>query len=312
MLLPSWLQKEYHQLVALKQAQALSHAILIIGPQGAGQEKLSEQLSIDLMCERSSSACGVCHSCELMKANTHPDFYCVDGRNDSIKVDQIRTLSKQVSQKSQVGSTKVLHMMHVQNMNVNASNALLKILEEPPSGTFFLLTAFQAASLLPTIRSRCLLVNLPTPTLQEVSQWLAERYPDKNLTSLFWLSQQAYELAELTDSGKDAFYFDFPASLQACIDSPSALVSLLKGVDTKNVLSYIKATQALCHQSVLFSVSCDRREEHAALYEKMITRFGVHKLLSTYESLQLLKDSLGRTNLNAPMQFKHQINKWFS
>lgn len=312
MSLPSWLQKEYYQLVALKQAQALSHAILIIGPQGAGQEALSAQFSIDLMCERSSSACGVCHSCELMKANTHPDFYCVDGRDDSIKVDQIRILSKQVSQKPQVGSTKVLHMIHVQNMNMNASNALLKILEEPPAETFFLLTAFQAASLLPTIRSRCLLVNLPTPNLLDVRQWLDEHYSDRNLTSLFWLSQQAYELAELADSGKDAFYFDFPASLQACIDSPSALVALLKGVDSKNVLHYIKAMQALCHQSVRFSVSYDRDDDNASLYESMIARFGVHKLLSTYESLQLLKDSLGRTNLNAPMQFKHQINKWFS
>ena len=312
MSLPAWLQKEYQQLLSLKESRALSHAILIIGPEGVGQEVLSSQFAIDLMCERSSNACGVCHSCELMKANTHPDFYVIDGRIESIKVDQIRTLSKKVSQKSQVGKTKVLHMMHVQNMNANASNALLKILEEPPSGTFFLLTAFQAASLLPTIRSRCLLVNVPTPNQLEVREWLELRYPEKRLDTLFWLTQQAYELAELADSGKDRFYFDFPDAFQSGMQSQSELAIFLNAVDNKNVLNYLKAVQALCHQALIFSVSNDRSAMHASLYEKMILRFGVHKLLSSYESLQALKDSLGRTNLNAPMQFKSQINKWFN
>jgi len=312
MSLPSWLEDEYRQIVALKQNQLLSHALLIIGPQGAGQEALSSLLSIDLMCERSSPACGACHSCELMMANTHPDYYVVDGRTESIKVDQIRTLSKQVSQKAQVGKTKVLHLMHVQNMNMNASNALLKILEEPPQGTYFLLTAFQAASLLPTIKSRCLLVNVPTPNENDVYQWLSNNYPDKNLESLFWLTKQPYELAQLSDSGKDVFYLEFPNKLELCIDSPSNVTSFLKGIDSKNVLDYIKATQALCHQSLLLSVSHTHPVEYLSLCEKMLARLGVHKMLALYESLQQLKENVGRTNLNALMQFKYEINKWFS
>ncbi|MFT2112408.1 DNA polymerase III subunit delta' [Marinomonas sp. 2405UD68-3] len=312
MSLPIWLEDEYRQIVALKQSQSLSHALLIIGPQGVGQEVLSNLLSMDLMCERSSSACGVCHSCELMKANTHPDYYLVDGRKDSIKVDQIRTLSKQVSKKAQVGKTKVLHLMHVQSMNMNASNALLKILEEPPQGTYFLLTAFQAASLLPTIKSRCLLINVPTPNENDVRQWLADNYSDKNLDALFWLTTQPYELAQLSDSGKDVFYLEFPDRLELCIDLSSNVTSFLKGLDSKNVLDYIKATQALCHQSVLFSVSHTGVIEHLSLYEKMLSRFGVHKMLTLYTSLQQLKENVGRTNLNALMQFKYEINKWFS
>ncbi len=312
MSLPIWLQDEYQKIVSLKQNQALSHALLIIGPQGAGQEVLAASLSMDLMCERSSPACGVCHSCELMKANTHPDYYCVDGQESSIKVDQIRTLSKQVSQKAQIGQTKVLHLIHSQNMNLNASNALLKILEEPPQGTYFLLTAFQAASLLPTIKSRCLLVNVPTPNMGEVQQWLATNYPNKNLESLFWLTKQPYELAYLSDSGKDAFYLEYPNKLEECIDSFSNLPAFLKSVDSKNILDFIKATQALCHQGLIFSASNEVVEEHRILCEKMLAQFGVHKLLSLYQSLQQLKEKTGLTNLNAPMQFKYEMNKWFN
>jgi len=112
-----------------------------------------------------------------MRADTHPDFRVLDGEASTIKVDQVRLLVKQINQKPQIGQNKVVLITHAQAMNINAANAVLKALEEPAPRTYFVLTSSQSTSLLPTIRSRCLLVSVPTPTVDDVKQWLLQ-FPD--------------------------------------------------------------------------------------------------------------------------------------
>jgi DNA polymerase-3 subunit delta' len=99
-----------------------------------------------------------------------------------IKIEQVRGLTGFIAMTSHHGGAKVVLIHPAETLNVNAANALLKNLEEPPPGTYFLLVAHRWHQLLPTIRSRCERVMLPAPDLETARRWLAQqRVPDADL-----------------------------------------------------------------------------------------------------------------------------------
>ena len=99
--------------------------------------------------------CGRCNPCVKIMAGTHPDVIVVQPEGDVIKIAQVRELSQRLTFKPHEAKSRVVVISDAQAMNVEASNALLKALEEPPPQTYFILTAGQMADLLPTVVSRC-------------------------------------------------------------------------------------------------------------------------------------------------------------
>ncbi|WKE67384.1 DNA polymerase III subunit delta' [Gallaecimonas kandeliae] len=154
------------------QAQGrLAHAYLLTGPAGVGKGLLADALAQRLLCSN-GIACGQCHGCHLFRAGTHPDLHRVEPDNGSIKVDAIRALMGPVYGAPLLGGAKVVIMNEADSLNLNAANALLKSLEEPPAGTFWLLASSRPGQLLPTILSRCQQLHLPAPLEAEALAWL--------------------------------------------------------------------------------------------------------------------------------------------
>jgi DNA polymerase-3 subunit delta' len=265
----------------------------------------------DLMCERDqAAACGTCHSCQLMHADTHPDFRVLDGEASTIKVDQVRLLVRQISQKPQVGQNKVVLITHAQAMNINAANAVLKALEEPADRTFFVLTSSQSTSLLPTIRSRCLLVNVPTPSMNEVRSWLLQQPDGESLSSLFWLTTQPFRLLAIQQQGKTQLYADLPDQLAAMLRGTTPVGVVLKGLDSSNIEDYCNGLAAILHQCICHSTGASIDEALQTIYDTLIARLGIQTLMLRYQSLQKLKSDLQKTNLNPIMQLTHELNQW--
>ena len=306
-----WLIPCLRQVQVLKQTNRLSHALLITGADGVGQEQLAREMVKDLMCERDqAAACGQCHSCQLMNADTHPDFRVLEGEASSIKVDQVRLLVRQINQKPQVGQNKVVLITHAQAMNINAANAVLKALEEPAPRTYFVLTSSQSTSLLPTIRSRCLLVSVPTPTVDDVKQWLLS-FPDHQaLSSLFWLTTQPFRLLSIQQQGKTKLYAGLPEQLNAMLQGTAAVSDVLKGADSNNIEDYCNGLAAILHQCICHSTGARLDDALHAIYLTLITRLGVQSLMLRYQALQKLKSDLKKTNLNPIMQLTHELNQW--
>ncbi|QUX95956.1 DNA polymerase III subunit delta' [Marinomonas sp. CT5] len=306
-----WLHPCLQQVQALKQAKALSHALLITGADGVGQEELAREMVKDLMCESDqAAACGVCHSCQLMRADTHPDFRVLDGETSSIKVDQIRLLVRQISQKPQVGQNKVVLITHAQAMNINAANAVLKALEEPADRTYFVLTSSQSTSLLPTIRSRCLLVNVPTPSIEQVKQWLTEDSEGEVLSGLFWLTTEPFRLRSIQQQGKIQLYADLPDQLSLMLQGSISVNVFLKGLDNSNVEDYCNGLAAILHQCICHSTGAPIDEALQDVYDRLIVRLGIQAMMTRYQTIQNLKSDLQKTNLNPIMQLTHELNQW--
>ncbi|MCU1716629.1 DNA polymerase III subunit delta' [Pseudomonas sp. 5P_3.1_Bac2] len=158
-----------------------AHAYLLHGPAGIGKRALAERLMALLLCQRPQglAACGECKSCHLLAAGSHPDNYVLEPEeaDKAIRVDQVRDLVSFVVQTAQLAGRKVVLIEPVEAMNINASNALLKSLEEPSGNTVLLLISHQPSRLLPTVKSRCVQQACPLPSAADSLAWLRQTLP---------------------------------------------------------------------------------------------------------------------------------------
>lgn len=188
----SWQKTQWNNVMQRK--NTLPHAILLRGRSGIGKHDFALNLSHALLCQQageSQLACGTCPSCQWLKEGGHPDFKWVTpednstnestgkkktGKKSQISVAQIRQLYDYLSLSThQVSGHRVILISPAETLNLASANALLKMLEEPPANTLFLLVASQPQRLLPTIISRCQVLDLPIPSNVEATAWLNEQ-----------------------------------------------------------------------------------------------------------------------------------------
>lgn len=175
-----WQQTVWDRLRAQHQQQRLPHALLLIEPGGCGHSRLALALAQYLLCKQpQATACGQCKTCLLLAQDNHPDFVRIEPESagKAIRVDQIRKLVDFAAASAQQGGYRVVLLEPAERMNVNAANALLKVLEEPGEDSLFLLLSERPGRVLPTVRSRCQQLRLVPPAEAEALSWLREALP---------------------------------------------------------------------------------------------------------------------------------------
>ncbi len=154
----------------------ISHFYLISGPQGSGKHTLARLLSAAILCQRENKPCGVCPACRKVIADTHPDVITtLDPEHKTVAVKLIRKTREDVFIRPNEGSHKIY--IFPQELGLEGQNALLKILEEPPSYGVFLLLADNPEKLLPTIRSRCTELTLTALPEGVLRRALEKQFP---------------------------------------------------------------------------------------------------------------------------------------
>jgi len=187
------------------------HAVLLHGARGVGKKSLAMDFAEALLCtdrQDDGRSCGRCNECRLTGAFSHPDLRWVlpqalaeqllpqaaldeepvaeaggvvdagegEGKptraSREIRVDQVRALSDFLGIAAYRGGPRVVVLAPAEAMNAIAANTLLKMLEEPPPATTFILVADALDDVLPTIRSRCVLVEVPLPAAEACLPWL--------------------------------------------------------------------------------------------------------------------------------------------
>jgi len=155
----------------------ISHAYIINGEKSSGKEFIAKIFSMALQCEKGGvEPCQECHSCKQALSGNHPDIIRVTHEKpNSISVDDIRTqVNGDVAIKPYSGSHKVYLINEAEKMTVQAQNALLKTLEEPPEYAVILLLTSNISALLPTIVSRCVVLNMKPVADALVKKFLME------------------------------------------------------------------------------------------------------------------------------------------
>ncbi|MBQ7346178.1 MAG: DNA polymerase III subunit [Oscillospiraceae bacterium] len=166
-----------------------SHFYVISGPAGSGKRTLARLLAAALMCESSEPPCGRCEGCRKVLGGIHPDYITVDDPDKkTVPVDLIRQARADIYIQPNEGERKIYLFPRGQDMGLPSQNALLKILEEPPSYGVFLLITDNPERLLPTVRSRCTelpLQPLPEPVLRrELEKRHPQSLPDDITTAM--------------------------------------------------------------------------------------------------------------------------------
>jgi len=159
---------------------SLRQAYLFSGPGGVGRRTLALRFAQAVNCQNPPQAgayCGVCRACKLIAEMRHPDLEIVaaEQREGVLRVEQIRELQHHLSLAPYEGYYRIALLLRFEEANLNAQNALLKTLEEPPPKVLILLTAEDSESLLPTIVSRCENVRLRPMATQALAQTLLEK-----------------------------------------------------------------------------------------------------------------------------------------
>jgi DNA polymerase-3 subunit delta' len=189
-----WNQARYAQLTADR--ASMPHALLLHGPAGVGKLDLGVALAKGLLCEApiEGQACGECDACNWFEQGNHPDFRRLEpednetgehsadtGRGKAgkkggrvINVDMVREVIAFLSLSAHRGGWRVALVQPAEWMNAAAANALLKTLEEPPSGVLLILVTHQLGRLLPTVVSRCRKVHVGLPDRATSLAWLRQ------------------------------------------------------------------------------------------------------------------------------------------
>lgn len=197
----------------------LNHAFLLYGPSGVGKAALSQAFAQVLCCtDRDpgdpSVACGVCRGCRSVRRGTHPDVEVFSlesearlaekpGRTTSLGIDTIRRLRSSVSLLPLESPRRIMIIEDAETLPEPAQQALLKVLEEPPSSIIFLLLADEPESLLETVRSRCESVQLRPVSKATIESMLNEAGVEASVASeIAALSHglPAWALSAVTDA----------------------------------------------------------------------------------------------------------------
>ena len=191
-MIHAWHRDLWARLVATDGRRA--HAILLAGLPGQGKRVFAEAYAGHVLCSAPGAdgfACGVCSGCRLRLSGNHPDLRrlipeadqteAVETTSSSktkpstqIVIDQVRQLREQLTVTGHQSGERVVIIDPPEAMNGNTANALLKLLEEPPEHTVFVLVSSAPRRLLPTIRSRCQQWDFGRPDPAAALDWLKE------------------------------------------------------------------------------------------------------------------------------------------
>ena len=177
-----WYQPLISQITGLQDQKRLPHAILLGLPGETNETGFLWHLSMSLLCRTRNDGqpCGQCRSCQLMLANTYPDFKLVslqydEGKkklNKNIKIDQIRELIHEVYLTRSYDNLKIAVIYPADKMSIAGANSLLKTLEEPAENALIILATHRPGKIPVTIRSRCQQWSLPLPSTDKALEWL--------------------------------------------------------------------------------------------------------------------------------------------
>jgi len=202
----------------------LPPSVIFAGPEGVGKRKAAIALAQFFNCPNRSvrDSCGTCPSCSRIARGVHADVLVVEpGDTGAIKIDQVRDAIERTAYRPFEGRRRVVIVDDADALNVEAQNALLKTLEEPPTASTFVLVTSKPDVLLPTVLSRCQRLRFGRLAPAEVASVLIRDhdYSDRDAYAAASLSEGSIGLA--LEGGTDEF-----------VDARAAAAGLLEIVAT--------------------------------------------------------------------------------
>ena len=290
----------------------VSHAYILNGEKGSGKKMLAGLFAQTLQCEKGGAEpCYECHSCKQAVSGNHPDIIWVTHEKpNSISVDDIRVqINGDIQVKPYNGKYKIYIVPDADMMTVQAQNALLKTIEEPPAYAIIMLLTANEGMLLPTIKSRCVTLTMKPVPLPLIRQYLMEelQIPDYRADICAAFSQgdvgKAKRLA-LSDSFGEMLEHALHMVKYISEMEPSDLVEDLKKINTykMDIQDYLDLLTVWYRDVLMFKATCDANN---LVFSNELNSIRDKAKDSSYEGLECIIKALekAKVRLNANVNF---------
>lgn len=158
------------------QRDRIPHSMIFTGPKGVGKNTMALTLAKALNClNETTDACEYCSNCQTIEKGNHPDVMVISPEGSFVKIEQIRFLTHTAYLKPMISKKRVFIVNQAEKLKEEAANALLKILEEPPLFSLIILITDNPSLLLPTIISRCQIINFSRISKEQIESILKEK-----------------------------------------------------------------------------------------------------------------------------------------
>jgi len=346
-------------------AGRVSHAQMLLGPEGSGKLSLAIAFAQYLFCDNpdKKDSCGVCPNCQKVQGLVHPDLHFVFpvvasktnkvgssidrikewneliqkqpyfnlnqwqehldemGKNAAIGVEESRQILKRLALKSYSGKYKIMIIWLPERMNAQSANKLLKLLEEPPEKTIFLLVSDSAEKILPTILSRTQIIRVPSLGVDEITKYLTSTYKvNKSVAeSAAGLSQGniSEAIETLQGSKSQHLFFDLFVKMMraAYTANPMDLMDIsdeAAAMDKENQKNFIRYGLHIFRESIILNYMkgelVNLRDEERAFLEKFARFINNQNITELMEEFNAAFYHLER-NANAKILFSDVLIK---
>ena len=285
------------------QADAVSHAYILNGERGSGKRLLANLFAMSLQCQNRAEdgeACGKCQSCKQAQSGNQPDIIKVTHEKpNTISVDDIRTqVNNDIVIKPYSSKYKIYIIPEADLMSAQAQNALLKTIEEPPEYAVIMLLTENAEALLPTIRSRCVMMKLRNIKDQLVKKYLMEQMeiPDYKADVCVAFAQgnigkakQIAESTEFAEMAERAFRLLRKSNELELYE----LVEMIKELtaEKQNIYDYLDLFTMWFRDVLLFKAT---KEVDGLIFKDQYNYIKERAKKSSYEGIENIIDAIGK------------------
>jgi len=279
-------------------------ALLFSGDTGIGKRLAAVNYAKAINCLEpvDLDCCDTCVSCKKIDAATHPDITFTFPEKDEIKIDAVRKLEEKLFFKALEGRRKIAIVDDADTMNINAANAFLKTLEEPPRDSLVVLVSSNPDGLPDTIRSRCIAIRFYPLSHESFRRAVSGAVRHEHMDSVSNLSMGRPGLALAGDFVKDMEWFT--GLLRSMMHEESKEV----WADKEVIKTWLDMAFIFLRDMVIFNITGN---ESDMLYAKVNRTFrkkaDINEILDTYKSLQKLRGLLD-FNLNKSITWNYVSN----
>lgn len=291
------------QLTFLHASNRIPHAIIIEGDEGLGKRTLAREIALNLFCRSDGERpCRACPQCSKVLKGFHPDVleYSAESSNGKqavFKVDTVREIRDDVVMQPNEADYKVYILGNCHCMNASAQNAILKVLEEPPSYAIFILTTTTKSALLETVLSRSVVISLEGVDAKQGAEYICQKdeaidYSDAFNAMSVWNGNIGKAIQSLSDGKLSKISSVSNDMCEALIKENEyellKACSVLDGdrVTQTNVLAHLKTI----FRDALFYGSTELLSGNEKMAKELASRLNKRKLLSLIDACDSLKN----------------------
>ena len=289
--------------LSMRSRDHLCHSFLLVGDKGVGKKTAAKYMSLEILCRSQGEIpCGTCKDCRMILNDAHPDVMTVSasGKSGNYRADDLRPLISDAYIASNEGGYKIYILPDIDKALPAAQNTLLKIFEEPPDHVIIIMTAERLENVLPTVRSRAIVINVPEATHEDTIAALTERRISESD------AEHAYGLLggnigaciEYLNGGSDELFIRVRSAADALFKPDEyTLLKILNEADRATAVELITELSKVISEAIKRKQGYDESSFYSAEAQKLSETTGQKALMTMYdrilEAISKLKGNSG-------------------